>query len=54
MHAVLILSGGGMPQYERKNAAHIIDIAPTVAKILDIPVPKDAEGGVLYDILDRM
>jgi predicted AlkP superfamily phosphohydrolase/phosphomutase len=54
MHAVLILSGGGMPHYERKNVAHIIDIAPTVAKLLDIPVPKDAEGGVLYDILDRM
>jgi predicted AlkP superfamily phosphohydrolase/phosphomutase len=54
MHAVLILSGGGMPQYERKNVARIIDIAPTVAKLLDMPVPGDAEGGVLYDILDRM
>ena len=54
MHAVMILSGGGMPSYERQNVARIIDIAPTLAKILDLPVPKDAEGAVLYDILDRI
>ena len=54
MHAVMILSGGGMPCYERGNVARIIDIAPTLAKILDLPVPKDAEGAVLYDILDRI
>jgi predicted AlkP superfamily phosphohydrolase/phosphomutase len=54
MHAVLIMAGGGMPHYERTNIAKIIDIAPTISKILDIPVPKDAEGGTLYDILDRI
>ena len=30
----------------------IINILPTLAKAIDIPVPKDAEGVVLYDILD--
>jgi predicted AlkP superfamily phosphohydrolase/phosphomutase len=54
MHAVMILSGGGMPAYERQNTARIIDIIPTLAKILDLPVPKDAEGSVLYDILDKI
>ena len=54
MHAVMLLSGGGMPAYERKNVAKIIDIAPTVSRILDIPVPEDAEGGILYDVLDRI
>ncbi|MCL2831989.1 MAG: alkaline phosphatase family protein [Treponema sp.] len=54
MHAVMILAGAGMPHYERANTARIIDIAPTLAKVLGMPVPKDAEGAVLYDILDRM
>ena len=54
MHACMILAGPGLEQYERKFAGRIIDVTPTLAKILDIPVPKDAEGGVLYDILDRV
>ena len=50
----MLMVGPGVPQYERKFAARIIDVAPTVSKILNIDVPKDAEGGVLYDILDRI
>lgn len=53
MHAVMIMTGPGVPQYERKFPAKIIDVAPTLSKLLNIDVPKDAEGGVLYDILDR-
>ena len=34
--------------------ARIIDVAPTLAKLLGVDVPKDAEGGVIYDILDRI
>lgn len=54
MHACMLLTGPGVPKYERKFAARIIDVAPTLSKILNIDVPKDAEGGVLYDILDRI
>lgn len=54
MHACMLLVGPGVPKYERKFAARIIDVAPTLSKILNIDVPKDAEGGVLYDILDRI
>lgn len=54
MHAVLLLAGCGIPHMKRKNVAQIVDIAPTVAEILDIPVPKDAEGGVMYDIVEKM
>ncbi|MDL2229015.1 alkaline phosphatase family protein [Treponema sp. OttesenSCG-928-L16] len=54
MHAVMVLSGAGLPAYERSSVGRIIDIAPTVARLLDIPVPKDAEGGVMYDIMDRI
>lgn len=54
MHALFIMSGAGTSKYERKFPAKIIDIAPTISKILNIDVPKDAEGGVLYDVVDRI
>lgn len=54
MHAVLVMAGPGVPKYERKYPAKIIDIAPTLSKIMDMDVPKEAEGGVLFDILDRI
>ncbi len=53
MHAVMIMAGAGATRYERKFAAKIIDVAPTVSKLMGIDVPKDAEGGVLYDVIDR-
>jgi len=54
MHAVMIMAGPGVTQYERRYPAKIIDVAPTISKILGLDVPKDAEGGVLYDIIDRI
>lgn len=54
MHACMIMAGPGVPRYERKFPARIIDVCPTLSKLLNINVPKDAEGGVLYDVLDRI
>ncbi len=54
MHALLVLSGPGVPRYERRLTAKIIDVAPTISKLMDMDVPAQAEGGVLYDILDRI
>lgn len=54
MHAVMVMSGPGVNHYERKFPAKIIDVTPTLCKLLNIDVPKDAEGGVIYDILDRI
>jgi predicted AlkP superfamily phosphohydrolase/phosphomutase len=54
MHALMIMAGPSISKYERKYAAKIIDVAPTISKILGIEVPKDAEGGLLYDIIDRI
>lgn len=53
MHAMMILGGGGLKKYERKHPAKIIDVAPTIAKMLGVEIPKDAEGGILYDIIER-
>jgi len=54
MHACMLMVGPGVPKYERKFPARIIDVCPTLSKLLKIDVPKDAEGGVLYDVLDRI
>lgn len=54
MHAVMVMAGPGITQYERKNPAKIIDIAPTVSKIMNMDVPSGAEGGIIYDIIDRV
>lgn len=54
MHACMLMAGPGVSQYQRRYPAKIIDVAPTISKLLGIDVPADAEGGVLYDILDRI
>jgi len=51
MHATMILCGPGLPQLTRKQPIRSIDIAPTLAYILGIPVPKNAEGEVIRDVL---
>lgn len=54
MHALLIMAGPGTSKFERKLPGRVIDIAPTISKLLGIDVPRDAEGGVMYDVLDRI
>lgn len=54
MHALFIMSGPGISKYERKHPAKIIDVAPTISKILGIDVPNAAEGGILYDVIDKI
>jgi predicted AlkP superfamily phosphohydrolase/phosphomutase len=54
MHALMIMAGPGVQAYERRYAAKIIDVAPTISKILGMPVPSGAEGSVLHDIIDRI
>jgi predicted AlkP superfamily phosphohydrolase/phosphomutase len=52
-HAVCILSGPGV-----KKGVHLegqvrqVDIAPTISYLLGIDVPRDAEGGVIYEALE--
>jgi len=54
MHASLILTGAEIKPIERKQPVNIIDIAPTISKILGIPVPKDAEGNSLDEIVNKV
>lgn len=51
MHAAVVLAGKGIPCLRRKNPINVIDLAPTLAYVLGAPVPKDAEGNVLKEMV---
>lgn len=52
-HAVFIMAGAGV-----KNGVHLngqvrqVDVAPTISYLLGFDVPRDAEGGVVYEALE--
>lgn len=50
--AVLIMSGPGVERgVELRRFVKLMDVAPTIAHLMNIPPPKDNEGRVLYEIL---
>jgi len=53
MKAILLIKGPGIKKgYRRKKPAKTIDITPTLSYIMGMEPPKDAEGAVLYDIIE--
>lgn len=50
-----IMVGYGPDIKERVNVkgAQMIDMAPTILRLLDIPIPRDMDGKVLEDIIDN-
>jgi len=51
MHAAALLAGEGVPVLRRRYPMNVVDLAPTLAHLLGVPVPRDAEGNVLKEIL---
>ena len=51
MHASVVLAGRNVPHVNRENPISLIDVAPTLSWLLDWPVPKDAEGDVLKEMV---
>ncbi len=52
MHTLMVLNGPGIRVGQRVADARIIDFAPTLAWLLNLPAPKDATGRVLYEAFD--
>ena len=51
-HAVCILAGAGIRQgVHLSGQVRQVDVAPTISYLLGIDVPRDAEGGVIYEAL---
>jgi predicted AlkP superfamily phosphohydrolase/phosphomutase len=53
LNALLVMSGPGVKQGVRGKHVWLTDVAPTVAYLLGIPRPHDAEGRVLFEGLER-
>jgi|GEM_PF-2669940 len=51
-HVPLIFSGAGIRANARLETCEVIDIAPTLSLLLGGDVPQNAEGRVLWEILD--
>jgi predicted AlkP superfamily phosphohydrolase/phosphomutase len=53
-HATLILNGAGIRQgVHLEGQVRQVDVAPTLAYLLGLPVPRGAEGGVAYEALEE-
>ena len=53
MRTVIVLNGPGVAAGRRLKEARTIDFAPTLARLLGIPAPRDATGRVLTEALAR-
>ena len=52
-HATCILAGPGVRKgVHLKGQVRQVDVAPTISYLLGIDVPRDAEGGVIYEALE--
>jgi predicted AlkP superfamily phosphohydrolase/phosphomutase len=51
MRTIMALNGPGVAVGKRIKNARLIDFAPTLAKLLGLPVPKNASGHVLQESL---
>lgn len=54
MKGLLIMCGPNIKKnYILKRTVWLTDIVPTICYLLDIPVPKNAEGGIIYQALEN-
>jgi predicted AlkP superfamily phosphohydrolase/phosphomutase len=51
MHTLMVFNGPGVPAGRKLKNVRIIDFAPTLAWLLNLPKPKDATGRVLFEAL---
>ncbi len=52
LRGLLIMAGPGLKKgYVLKRTIHATDIVPTVCHLTGLPIPKDAEGGIIYQAL---
>ena len=53
LDSLLVIAGPGIKKNAKiKPTRWLIDVAPTIAYLLGIPVPRDADGSIMYEILE--
>ncbi len=54
LRGLLVMAGAGLKRgYVLTRTVHATDIMPTVCHLTGLPVPKDAEGGIIYQALEE-
>ncbi|MFB6292341.1 MAG: alkaline phosphatase family protein [Candidatus Nanohaloarchaea archaeon] len=53
MHGIFFIDGPGIKDGETLDSASIMDVAPTVLHLMDIPVPGDMDGEVVRDAFEE-
>ena len=51
MHATFVLGGPGIKHNDAVKGLRAIDVAPTIAFLMDIPGPQNARGRILYNLV---
>jgi predicted AlkP superfamily phosphohydrolase/phosphomutase len=52
-HGILVAWGAGIRSDATVDGAHIMDLAPTILHLMDMPVPDDMDGKVLVSALSQ-
>jgi predicted AlkP superfamily phosphohydrolase/phosphomutase len=53
LKGLFMMAGAGVRQGESlKRTVNLVDMVPTLCHIADLPVPRDAEGAVIYQALE--
>jgi len=53
LKGLLIMKGPGVKRnHVMKRTAWLMDIVPTICHLMDLPIPRDAEGAILYQALE--
>jgi predicted AlkP superfamily phosphohydrolase/phosphomutase len=51
-HSTFVMAGPGVRQgVKLQRQVRVVDVAPTVCYLLGVPMPRDIEGGVIYEAL---
>ena len=53
MHAAFIASGPGIGKEDHIKGVRAIDLAPTVAFLMNIPGPQNARGRIMYEVVEK-
>ncbi|MBI5839627.1 MAG: alkaline phosphatase family protein [Chloroflexi bacterium] len=53
MHATFIASGPGIGKEDHIEGVRAIDLAPTIAFLMNIPGPQNARGRIMYEVVEK-
>ena len=51
MRTLMVFNGPGIKAGQKLKNVQIIDFAPTLARLLNLPKPRDATGQVLVEVM---